>query len=94
MSKRQAILRIVLPQALIRMLPAIATQVVTTIKDSALASVLAVPELLTQSQTLSAQTYKPFPIFTADMVIFFLIAFPVGRAIDRVYRRVAPLGSS
>ena len=94
MYKRQAIARIILPQAIIRMLPAIGTQVVTTVKDSAIASVLAVPELVTQSQTLSAQTFKPFPIYTADMLIFFALAFPVGRAIDRVYRRLAPLGSS
>jgi polar amino acid transport system permease protein len=94
MSTFQAIRTIILPQALIRMLPALGSLVVLTIKDSAIASVIAVPELLRQSQTLAGNTYRPFEIYTTAMIVYFLICYPLARLTDRIYRRYAPLGAS
>jgi len=94
MSRYQVIKTIILPQALIRMLPALGSLVVLTIKDSAIASVIAVPELLRQSQTLAGNTYRPFEIYTAAMILYFLICYPLARLTDRVYRHYAPLGAS
>ena len=94
MSRFQAIRTIVLPQALIRMLPPLGSLIVIAVKDSAIASVIAVPELLRQSQVLAGKTYRPFEIYTAAMLIYFLICYPTARTIDRVYRRLAPLGAS
>ena len=94
MSRPQAIRTIILPQALIRMLPPLGSLIVIAVKDSAIASVIAVPELLRQSQVLAGKTYRPFEIYTAAMLIYFLICYPTARLIDRVYRRLAPLGAS
>ena len=94
MSRGQAVRTIILPQAMIRMLPPLGSLAVIAIKDSAIASVIAVPELLRQSQVLAGKTYRPFEIYTAAMLVYFLICFPVARVIDRVYRRLAPLGAS
>ena len=94
MSRPQAIRTIILPQALIRMLPPLGSLIVIAVKDSAIASVIAVPELLRQSQVLAGKTYRPFEIYTAAMLIYFLICYPTARLIDRVYRQLAPLGAS
>jgi polar amino acid transport system permease protein len=94
MSPFQAIRTIILPQALIRMLPPLGSLVVIAVKDSAIASVIAVPELLRQSQVLAGKTYRPFEIYTAAMLVYFLICYPTARVIDRIYRRLAPLGAS
>jgi polar amino acid transport system permease protein len=94
MSRFQAIRSIILPQAMIRMLPPLGSLVVIAVKDSAIASVIAVPELLRQSQVLAGKTYRPFEIYTAAMLAYFLICYPTARAIDRVYRHLAPLGAS
>jgi His/Glu/Gln/Arg/opine family amino acid ABC transporter permease subunit len=94
MSRLQAIRTIILPQALIRMLPPLGSLVVIAIKDSAIASVIAVPELLRQSQVLAGNTYRPFEIYTAAMLAYFLICYPTARLTDRIYRRLAPLGAS
>ena len=94
MSHGQAVRTIIMPQALIRMLPPLGSLVVIAVKDSAIASVIAVPELLRQSQVLAGKTYRPFEIYTAAMVVYFLICFPTARIIDRIYRRLAPLGAS
>ena len=44
MSRREAVVEIILPQAIIRMLPAFGSILSITIKDTAIAAVFAVPE--------------------------------------------------
>ena len=94
MSRFQAIRTIILPQALVRMLPALGSLLVIAIKDSAIASVIAVPELLRQTQIVAGKTFRPFELYTAAMLVYFLLCYPVARAVDRLYRRVTHLGSS
>lgn len=94
MSRFQAIRTIILPQALIRMLPALGSLFVIAIKDSAIASVIAAPELLRQTQIVAGKTFRPFELYTAAMIAYFLLCYPVARGVDRVYRRLAHLGSS
>jgi len=94
MSGPQAVRKIILPQALVRMLPAFGSVLSITIKDTAIASVIAVPELMRQSETIAGQSFRPFEVFTTTMIVFFLILFPVTRGVDAVYRRIAHLGRS
>jgi His/Glu/Gln/Arg/opine family amino acid ABC transporter permease subunit len=94
MSQAQVIRTIILPQALIRMLPNLGSLLVIAIKDSAIASVIAVPELMRQSQILAGRTYRPFEIYTAIMLVYFCLCYPVARGVDRIHRRLAHLGAS
>jgi polar amino acid transport system permease protein len=94
MSLPQAIRLVILPQALIRMLPNFGSLLAITIKDSAIASVIAVPELLHTSQVVVGKTYRPVEMFTVALVVYFLLSWPVARGIDHLYRRVAHLGAS
>ncbi len=94
MGAGQAIRTVILPQALIRMLPPFGSLMVNAVKDSAIASVIAVPELLRQSQVVTGVTYRSFEVYTLAMGLYFLLCFPVVRGVDAIYRRVAPLGAS
>ena len=94
MSQAQILRRIILPQALVRMLPAFGSLASVTIKDTAIASVIAVPEFMRQSETVQGQTFQPIEVYTFAMVVYFVILFPVTRGVDRIYRRVAHLGRS
>ena len=94
MTRTQVVRRIVFPQAFIRMLPPIGSQVLLTFKDSTLASVIAAPELLRTGQVLVGQTFKPFPIFTGLLLFFLIIGVLLARSIDAVYRRLAARGSA
>src|SRR5215468_9406294 len=94
MSRPQILRRIVLPQALVRMLPAFGSLLSITIKDTAIASVIAVPEIMRQSETLAGQSFQPIEVYSFAMLVYFLILFPVTRGVDRIYRRVAHLGRS
>jgi len=94
MSRTAILRRIVLPQALVRMLPAFGSLLSVTIKDTAIASVIAVPELMRQSETLAGQSFQPIEVYTFAMLVYFVLLFPVTRGVDRVYRRLAHLGRS
>jgi polar amino acid transport system permease protein len=94
MSRAQIVRRIILPQAIVRMLPAFGSLLSITIKDTAIASVIAVPELMRQSETLAGQSFQPIEVYTFAMLVYFVILFPVTRGVDMFYRRVAHLGRS
>ena len=94
MSRAQAVRRIVLPQAIVRTLPAFGSLLSITIKDTAIASVIAVPELMRQSETIAGQSFQPIEVYSFAMLLYFLMLFPVTRGVDRFYRRVAHLGRS
>jgi polar amino acid transport system permease protein len=94
MSWPQAIARIILPQAAIRMMPPLNTRIVRNIKDSVLASTIAVQELFWAANLLEGETAKPFPIYTTLMVFYFLVIVVIARVLDRAYTRVAARGAS
>jgi polar amino acid transport system permease protein len=94
MSEAQVMRKIILPQALIRMLPSLGSIVSITIKDTAIAAVIAVPELMKRTETVSGQSFRPMEAFTVAMVVYFLILFPATRAIDLIYKNIAYRGRS
>ena len=94
MSRAQVVRRIILPQAIVRTLPAFGSLLSITIKDTAIASVIAVPELMRQSETIAGQSFQPIEVYTFAMLLYFVMLFPVTRGVDLFYRRVAHLGRS
>jgi polar amino acid transport system permease protein len=94
MSRAQILRRIIVPQAVVRMLPAFGSLLSITIKDTAIASVIAVPEFMRQSETVAGQSFQPIEVYTFAMLVYFVILFPVTRGVDRIYQRAAHLGRS
>ena len=76
------------------MMPSFGSIISITIKDTAIAVVIAVPELMKRAETLVGQTYRPIEIFTVVALIYFALLFPITRLIDRLYQRIAHLGRS
>ncbi|WP_210485239.1 amino acid ABC transporter permease [Microvirga antarctica] len=94
MSGPQIVRKIVLPQAIIRMMPSFGSLLSLAIKDTAIAAVIAVPELMRRADAVAGQSYAPVEVFSTVMIIYFLVIFPVTRAVDIVYKRISFLGRS
>ncbi len=94
MSGSQIVRTILLPQAFVRMMPSLGSLTSVTIKDTAIATVIAVPELMKRTETIAGQSYHPIELFTFAMLVYFLILFPCTRLIDMAYKRIAHLGRS
>jgi His/Glu/Gln/Arg/opine family amino acid ABC transporter permease subunit len=73
MSRLQTMRRIVLPQALVTMIPALINTFVSFLKYSALVSVIGVADLTYRAQVLSSTTFRPLEFYTAIAVIYFVI---------------------
>jgi polar amino acid transport system permease protein len=94
LSRFKIVTFVIFPQAAVRVLPAFGSIVSISIKDTAIATVIAVPELMRQSETIAAQSFRPIEVYTTTMLVYFVILFPVTRGIDLIYRRIAHLGRS
>jgi polar amino acid transport system permease protein len=93
MTQLQALRRIVVPQAAILMLPPAGSQFVALIKDSSLLYGIGVTELMQHGATLNGLYFRPFEIFTAIGVIYFLLTYPTTIAVNWAYKRLLPLAS-
>ncbi|MEZ7195470.1 amino acid ABC transporter permease [Pseudodesulfovibrio karagichevae] len=75
MTRFQTLLYVILPQALQRMLPALAGQFISIIKDSAIVSVISIEELTFQAQQLMTTTYRSFEIWILVLAMYFALTF-------------------
>jgi polar amino acid transport system permease protein len=68
--------RVILPQAVRRMIPPFVNQSITQLKNTSLVSTIAVPDLLYNGQLITADTYRPLEVYTVVAVIYFVLLFP------------------
>jgi len=81
--------KIILPQALKRMLPPLMNQSIIQLKNTSLVSVLAVPDLLYQGQVVTAAIYRPLEVYTTVALVYFAVLFPLTLAVQGLERRLA-----
>ena len=68
----------ILPQVIKRILPALGNEVITLVKDTALAQTIGVAELFRVAQTASSREFSTVPIFIAG-VFYFVMNYIVSR---------------
>jgi len=89
MNRAQVLRRVVLPQALRRITPVLASTWVSLFKDTSLVSVIAVSELAYASMQIRAQSYRVLEMLTAMAVIYWLLGYPQAKLVDWIQRRYA-----
>ena len=87
-TRADTFFRIVLPQVVKRILPASANEVITLVKDTALAQTIGVAELFRVAQNASARQFSTTPIFIAG-VIYFVMNWAVSELFLRAERKLA-----
>lgn len=87
MTPVTAMRRIVLPQAVRRMLPPLTGMTVTLVKDSSLVSILGVTDLIYRSNSIAAVTLDPLPIVTLTGLLYAAITLPLTLAGNHMHRR-------
>ena len=71
-TRTQTFIRIIMPQMVKRILPATGNEVITLVKDTALAQVIGVIELFHVARTASAREFSTTPIFVAGLFYLFM----------------------
>lgn len=78
--------RIVLPQAVLIILPPFGNFVIGLIKDTSLALTISVPELMYRSYDVSSQTFRSMEVFTIAGLIYLAICYPLSRGVKYLER--------
>lgn len=87
-TRADTFFRIVLPQVVKRILPATANEVITLVKDTALAQTIGVAELFRVAQNASARQFSTTPIFVAG-AFYFVMNWVVSELFLRAERKLA-----
>ncbi|MGE4453020.1 MAG: amino acid ABC transporter permease [Sphaerochaeta sp.] len=86
-SKTHTFTHIIAPQVVKRIIPAMGNEVITLVKDTALAQTIGVAELFRVAQNASAREFSTMPIFIAG-VFYFLMNAVVSRSFDLLERKL------
>lgn len=77
------LLKVVLPQALVIVVPPVTSNAINILKDTALASVVAMPDLLKQANQAQALAANPTPLITAA-AIYIILLLPLVRLVGHM----------
>lgn len=89
MTGIQTLRRVVLPQAIRRIIPALTNRGVEIFKMSTLASVVAYVELLQQGKLIASLNFNPLETYTVVAAIFLIILYPIVRMTYSLERYLA-----
>ena len=88
MSKRQAMLRIVYPQAIKNILPALGNEFIMVIKETSLASTFFIGDLMTSYLTVKGATYLSMECLIIVGAIYFVLTFVLSKGVSALERRL------
>lgn len=88
LTRLQAMIHVVIPQATRNVLPDLVSNTVEVVKFTSIASVVALPELLRMARVVQGLTFNPTPLVAAA-VIYLLLLWPVVRALSRLEHGLA-----
>lgn len=76
--------KIILPQAIRIVLPALGNYLIALFKDTALASVVTVQELMFSGQIIAARNYQYFTVYTITAALYFAVGYPSALIVRRL----------
>ena len=77
MTPYQTIRHVILPQALMRVIPPLGVEFINVIKNSSIAMTISVTELTFQTQQIESLTFRGFEAATAITLLYVVLAFAV-----------------
>ena len=87
MSEPTILGRIVLPQAVRKMLPEAVNQFVSLFKATTIVSLIAVPDLMYQVSMVIQQEMRPLPLYTGAALVYFVVIFAAASAVRALSER-------
>jgi len=88
MSNRNTMRRIILPQAIKNILPALGNQYINMVKQTSLASVFFVQELMTSYRTVQSATFLAIPSLVIVGIIYLVVTTVLSKGLDIFERRL------
>ncbi len=92
MPYRMAMREIIVPQAVIRMIPPLGNEFIALIKNSSLVSLLTIADLMHEGQKIISVSYRSLETYLAIALVYFVLTNLTGLALRRVERKLGAGG--
>lgn len=92
MSSGQAMVSVILPQAVVRMIPPLGNEFIALIKNSALVSLLTIHDLMHEGQKIISVSYRSFEVYLAIAVVYFCLTGVVTLLLRHAEKRLGAGG--
>ena len=91
MTYAQCMRHVVLPQAMRRILPPLAGQFISLIKDSSLLGIIAIRELTKATREVVTTSLQPFELWFVCALLYLILTFTLSMCVQYLERRTATL---
>lgn len=88
MNRLQAFRHVIFPQAFKNAVPALGNQFLLAIKDSSLASIITIAEIMTKAREFVAATYSVFPIYTDAAIFYMVLTYSLSRLLKLLEKKL------
>lgn len=89
MNRRQAMVHVILPQAVKVVLPPIGNEFIALLKDSSLVSILAVADLLRRGREFASESFTYFETYTVIALVYLIITLFFSKLIGIMEERIS-----
>ena len=94
MQRNETLRRIILPQAVTRMIPAFLERAIELMKTTTLVSTISYADLLYQTNNIAQSTYRTIEVFTIAAAMYFVVIFACSLAVRRLEIRLSRTGET
>ena len=92
MTPAKAMAYIILPQAMRIVLPPVGNYAIGLLKDTAVCSLIAAPELMLRAKDLASSSFEPMAVFVLAAMLYFAMSYPLSLAVRFMEARLGRRG--
>lgn len=92
MPYRMAMREIIVPQAVVRMIPALGNEFIALIKNSSLVSLLTIADLMHEGQKIISVSYRSLEVYLAVAMVYFVLTNATGMLLRQLERKLGTGG--
>lgn len=94
MNRQETLRRIILPQAVKRMIPAFLERSIELMKTTTLVGTISYADLLYQANGIAQSTYRTIEVFSVAAAMYFVVIFAFSIGVRRLEKRLAKSGET
>lgn len=87
LSYAQTMRRVIIPQAIKNVLPAIGNEFVTIVKESSIVSIIGITDLMRITNIMKSQTFRIFEALIFAALLYFVVTFTISKLLHKVEKR-------
>lgn len=88
LSYGQTLRKIIVPQAIRNVLPALGNEFVVVIKESSIVSIIGIADLMYKANTVRGNTFQPFEPLLVAALVYFLLTFTLSKLLAYIEKRM------